>query len=134
MITHNDNTWAVDGRKYIELYNDKNNYLITDFINFFKIENNVVHQWNCESQEYETSSHTLEIDDNDKIMKLLQDRLALGKERYGHGVRINDDTRQWGTEENSWEIMMLEEALDGMIYAAACILKCRQKRNDASVS
>jgi hypothetical protein len=139
MICYKNKIWSVDDRKFIELYNDNKNYLITDFVTFFKIQNNcAVFQWNCESQDYELSNHILEIstDNNDEIMELLQNRLALGKERYGHGVRIDDDTRQWGTAENSWEIMMLEEALDGMIYAAACILKCRknQKRNEESVS
>ena len=71
-------------------------------------------------------------DDNEEIMKLLQDRLVLGRSRYGHGIRVDDDTRQWGTEDNSWETMMMEEALDGMIYAAASILRIRRKR--ASVS
>ena len=67
-------------------------------------------------------------DDNQEIMKLLNDRLALGRHRYGHGVRVNDDTRQWGTAEDSWETMMMEEALDGMIYAAASILRIKRKR------
>ena len=66
--------------------------------------------------------------DNEEIMTLLHDRLALGKMRYGHGVCINDDTRQWGTAENSWETMMMEEALDGMIYAAAAILRVKRRR------
>ena len=67
-------------------------------------------------------------DDNDEIMSLLKDRLALGKQRYGHGVRIMDDTRQWGTDTDSWETMMMEEALDGMIYAAASILRIKKRR------
>ena len=39
-------------------------------------------------------------DYNDEILKLLVDRMQLGKERYGHGLRIHDDTRQWGTKED----------------------------------
>lgn len=70
-----------------------------------------------------------EQDDNRKIMKLLEERLSLGKERYGHGVRIEDDTRQWGTSIDSWETMMMEEALDGMIYAAASIIRIQNRRN-----
>ena len=68
------------------------------------------------------------VDDNTEIMKLLHDRLALGKERYGHGVRVDDDTTQWGTDTDSWETMMMEEALDGMIYAAASLLRIKRRR------
>jgi len=63
-------------------------------------------------------------------MELLEKRLALGRERYGHGVRVDDDTREWGTEENSWELMMLEEALDGMIYSAAAMIRILRKRKE----
>ena len=70
-------------------------------------------------------------DDNEEIMKLLQARLELGKKRYGHGVRVKDDTRTWGTKRDSWEEMMLEEALDGMIYSAAAMIRLlRQKDKD----
>ena len=70
------------------------------------------------------------MDDNKEIMELLEKRLALGRERYGHGVRVADDTREWGTEENSWELMMLEEALDGMIYSAAAMIRILRKRKE----
>lgn len=73
--------------------------------------------------------NTEKTDDNEEIMNLLRSRLALGKERYGHGVRINDDTRQWGTDTDSWETMMMEEALDGMIYAAAQLLRIKKRRD-----
>jgi hypothetical protein len=70
-------------------------------------------------------------DDNEEIMKLLRERLELGKSRYGHGVRVEDDTTQWGTKENSWEMMMLEEALDGMIYSAAAMIRVLRNRKSA---
>lgn len=70
------------------------------------------------------------MDDNKEIMELLEKRLALGRERYGHGVRVDDDTREWGTAENSWELMMLEEALDGMIYSAAAMIRILRKRKE----
>jgi hypothetical protein len=41
------------------------------------------------------------------------------KKRYGHGIRLNDDTRQWGTKKNSWMEMCEEEIIDGVIYAIA---------------
>lgn len=70
-------------------------------------------------------------DDNEEIMKLLRERLELGKSRYGHGVRVDDDTTQWGTKENSWELMMLEEALDGMIYSAAAMIRVMRNKRGA---
>ena len=67
-------------------------------------------------------------DDNTEIMRLLNERLAIGKERYGHGVRVADDTTQFGTHDNNWETMMMEEALDGMIYAAAQLVRLKRHR------
>lgn len=53
------------------------------------------------------------------VLDLLFARLDLGKKRYGHGVKIDSDTREWGTVKNDWLEMMQEELLDGMIYCAA---------------
>lgn len=52
-------------------------------------------------------------------MQLIEERLALGKKRYGHGVRPSDNTTQWGTKTDSWSEMAQEEFLDGMIYICA---------------
>lgn len=69
-------------------------------------------------------------DDNDAILSLIKERMELGKKRYGHGVRVDDDTREWGTKEDSWAEMALEEALDGMIYLAASIHRIlKSKKN-----
>ena len=71
-------------------------------------------------------------DYNDDILKLLVDRMQLGKERYGHGLRIHDDTRQWGTKKDSWEEMALEEVLDGLIYTASAILRIQEKKDNST--
>jgi hypothetical protein len=55
----------------------------------------------------------------------LCERMKLGFQRYGHGMRIGDDTRQWGTRENSWLEMCEEEILDGIVYVAAHNLRSR---------
>lgn len=73
-----------------------------------------------------------DISDNEEIISLLKARLELGKKRYGHGVRVMDDTREWGTKRDSWEEMMLEEALDGMIYSAAAMLRLLRRRDQKS--
>jgi len=62
-------------------------------------------------------------DYNEQILELIQGRLKLGLERYGHGVQINDDTTQWGTKIDSWTEMGLEEALDLTIYLSAQLLR-----------
>jgi len=62
-------------------------------------------------------------DQNEEILTLIKERMELGLQRYGHGIRIDDDTRQWGTKKDNWSEMALEEVLDGMIYMAAQILR-----------
>lgn len=63
------------------------------------------------------------MDANDEIVSLIKGRLELGRERYGHGVILDDDTTAYGTERNSWTIMALEEALDMAVYLAARLLQ-----------
>jgi hypothetical protein len=46
-------------------------------------------------------------------------RLELGLKRYNHGVRVDDDTRTWGTPTDSWLDMAKEELLDAIIYTVA---------------
>jgi len=50
---------------------------------------------------------------------LILERLELGKTKYGHGVRVDDDTMTWGTRKDSWMHMAKEEFLDGIIYVIA---------------
>lgn len=73
-----------------------------------------------------------EVDDNPKILKLIKERLDIGVERYGHGLRRDDDTRQWGTKTDSWTEMGLEEALDMTIYLACQIIRImeREQKDD----
>lgn len=53
------------------------------------------------------------------MMKEILARMELGKKKYGHGVRVDDDTTTWGTKENSWMEMAREEFLDAVIYVIA---------------
>jgi len=79
-------------------------------------------------------SYGSQMDDNDAIQRLLKNdypfeeavraRLDLGRERYGHGIRVKDDTTQWGTKTDSWLEMGLEEIDDLAIYVAAQL--CRE--------
>ena len=71
----------------------------------------------------------LKLDENWHIIQLLKARMKLGADRYGHGLRVYDDTREYGTQEDSWEEMGLEEMLDGLVYLSAAIIRRdREKR------
>lgn len=79
--------------------------------------------------EIASGMHGSQMDDNKEIIRNLvwlypfldaiEARLAIGVETYGHGVRVNDDTTQWGTKKNSWLEMALEELDDLAIYVQA---------------
>ena len=68
------------------------------------------------------------MDDNQEIMNLLQERLNLGKARYGHGVIVDQNTKDFGTNDNDWQLMALEEMLDGLIYTTASIIRYRREQ------
>jgi hypothetical protein len=78
----------------------------------------------CQQQQQKKSD-----DDNEEIMELIRQRLELGRERYSHGVRVDDDTREWGTKDNDWELMAIEEVMDGLVYAAAAIIRLRRRKD-----
>ena len=69
------------------------------------------------------------MDDNEDIIRLagmwypftdaIKARLTIGLNTYGHGIRVKDDTTQWGTETDSWLEMGLEEIDDLAIYVMA---------------
>lgn len=63
------------------------------------------------------------MDVNEEIMDLIRSRLEIGKERYGHGIVIDDDTTKYGTERSSWTIMALEEILDMAVYVSARLIQ-----------
>ena len=64
------------------------------------------------------------------IHEELLGRLDLGLKRYSHGVRVDDDTRSWGTPINSWMEMAREELLDAIIYVIADYIRSLDERGD----
>ena len=66
------------------------------------------------------------------ILDELTGRLELGLKKYNHGVRTDDDTRDWGTPVNSWLYMAREEFLDAMIYVAADYIRKSGLKRDES--
>ena len=62
-------------------------------------------------------------DDNQRILDIIKERMKVGERRYGHGMRIRDETTQYGTKTDSWTEMGLEEILDLVIYLSAQILR-----------
>lgn len=49
----------------------------------------------------------------------IANRLALGRERYGHGVLVVENASK------NWNSELVEELLDACVYAAADVLKKR---------
>jgi len=77
------------------------------------------------SQVIDDTECPSKFDDNPELKKMILERMAIGKKRYGHGIRVWDDTTEWGTKDDSWLEMALEEALDMSIYIASAILRLR---------
>lgn len=57
-------------------------------------------------------------------------RLDLGRSKYGHGVRVMDDTVTWGTKKDSWLEMASEELLDAIVYVIADYLRTIEQMYD----
>ncbi len=64
------------------------------------------------------------------IREELLGRLELGLKKYNHGVRVSDDTRNWGTPVNSWLYMAKEEFLDAVIYVVADYIRLEKIERD----
>ena len=61
------------------------------------------------------------MDDNEEIIELIRERFKFGIDKYGHGVQVDDTSIDW-------ETMMMEEALDGMVYAASQLIRLKRKK------
>jgi hypothetical protein len=68
---------------------------------------------------------------DNSIIDEINKRLDIGITKYGHEIRINDDTRQFGTQKNSWLEMMEQELLDAAIYLTANIMRNSNIENDS---
>ena len=58
------------------------------------------------------------------LVKSVEDRLCIGKKRYGHGVVVPCNASK------DWKNELVEELLDACVYAAADVLKRRGVEND----
>ena len=67
-------------------------------------------------------------DDNPDVLEKIKAAMAKGEKEYGHGLRSEDDTTQWGTDCDSWIEMALEEALDMSIYLATQLIRIEKAR------
>jgi len=65
----------------------------------------------------------------ESVEQQLLARLEIGKKRYGHGVIVDSDTREWGTPKNSWIDMAVEEFLDAIIYVVADYIRSGRQSN-----
>lgn len=73
-----------------------------------------------------------QLDDNSLILKEIRQRLSKGAEEYKHGIRINEDTTNFGTKKNDWMEMAMEELMDGLVYGASAIIRHRQHKMKAN--
>jgi len=60
------------------------------------------------------------------MLDFARERLKIGIQRYGHGVRVRMDTTTFGTNTNDWFEMAIEEFVDGAIYTAADYIRTHE--------
>lgn len=58
-----------------------------------------------------------------ELQSAIQERLKKGEKDYGHKIQIMDDTTTWGTTNNSWLEMAVEEIADAIIYVLTHYLR-----------
>ena len=63
-------------------------------------------------------------DINGSVVREIEERLRVGKERYGHGVLAPANA------DKDWKRELVEELLDAVVYAAADVLSHRGVAND----
>lgn len=71
--------------------------------------------------------YTLAKDDNKVIVENILQRLKKGAVEYKHGMRVNDNTKMYGTKDNSWLEMALEEYLDGILYITSSLIRHKRR-------
>lgn len=58
-------------------------------------------------------------DVNRSVLRCIEERLRIGRERYGHGVLVPANA------DKNWKRELIEELLDAVVYAAADVLSER---------
>ena len=74
--------------------------------------------------------------DNKNITDLIKKRLEFGRKKYGHGISINQNLEQYqsgwnGDMKIDWRTMLLEELVDGMVYATTEIIRVGEVSKEA---
>ena len=69
-----------------------------------------------------------------ELTDTILERLAKGEKEYGHKIRVMDDTTTWGTKNNSWLDMAVEEIADAIIYVLANYLRLIETNQVSNVS
>lgn len=83
-------------------------------------------------------TNTINNDDKDFILKIINERLSFGRQKYGHGVRVRQNLSQYETNWSGslpsmdWTKMMLEEVVDGLVYTSAQIILTKENGGDIS--
>jgi hypothetical protein len=71
--------------------------------------------------------------DNKEVLDLIKQRLELGYKSYGHGLKVDENTQEHGTVDNSWIEMAQEELLDAIIYMSASLIRLRRICKDKNI-
>lgn len=66
-------------------------------------------------------SREWDYDENCSVLIRILERMVIGKKKYGHGLKVDDDTRKFGTKQDDWLEMALEEIMDMSVYLAAAL-------------
>ena len=74
----------------------------------------------CESQREGSGSSQGVVMMNDKILKLIEERIEKGKREYADQIDPFDG--------RNWEKEALEEILDGMVYIATALIKLKNEK------
>ena len=79
------------------------------------------------------NERTRSYDRREDIIDKINKRLDFGRNKYGHGMQIHDDTTQYSSKwdkcsAQNWLMMAYEEMLDGCIYFAAEIIRAENKK------
>ena len=80
-----------------------------------------------------------DVDDNREVIEIIRSesaesgligtlkrRMAEGAKKYGHGLRVADDTRQYNSRRDSWVEHALQENLDGVVYLGCAIARAER--------
>ena len=99
---------------------------VNEFSNAFKQKQTRLHPWDVDDNRAILRHIHLETPRHSDVIDLIKKRMAEGAKKYGHGMRVADDTRQYKSTRDSWVEHALQENLDGIVYMASALERLRR--------